>query len=122
MPAPYRSIPTTPARFAAMVLVLSLGFIPDVARAEEAEDSPLRAGAWAAEFELDPTFQYGIGYTGSATLAVKRHSSPSRAFRFGLNIGFNEDRQDGSDLQQIYNPPSFPYPTSTEVNLDRHTE
>ena len=105
-----------------MPLVLTLAVValvgcPGAAAAEE--DSPLRAGAWAAEFELDPRL---FGYTGSATLAVKRHGSSTQALRFGLNVGFSEEEDDGMAEQYLYEPPYYPIPQGSEGSVVRHRE
>ncbi|HEU4724588.1 MAG TPA: hypothetical protein VFU59_04725, partial [Candidatus Eisenbacteria bacterium] len=44
------------------------------------------------------------------------------AFRFGLNVGFNEDKQDGVEGQAILDPPYYPTPTMNESDIDGHQE
>lgn len=115
MPRPTAALPS---RFALFLLLLGAVSCPTVAGAEEAADAPLRAGAWAAEFEFDPN----LGYTGSATLAVKRHHSPGGALRLGVNVGFIEEERDGRADQVIYDPPYYPTPTGGGGSVDRHIE
>lgn len=77
------------------------------AAAEEAADSvsvnPLRAGAMAVEFGVNPAFNYGSG----AALSGKWHTGRSTAIRVGGAVAFQENKGDGSEsdqnqLQNIY--------------------
>jgi len=99
----------------AAVLVLPLPAI-----AEEDTDSPLRAGAWAAEFEIDPVLHYSLSYTSSATLAVKHHSSPGRALRLGASIGFSETEEDGVREAEQFDP--YLGFDSFAASIDGHSE
>jgi hypothetical protein len=87
--------------------------------AEEAPH-PLRAGAWAAEFEIDPTYQYSIGYVGSATISVRRHSSERNAWRIGARFGFTEDRGEGEVSRTVFQTGYLPDDASEDT--DRHTQ
>lgn len=120
----YLRFPLTPVRYPLFLalVILSAGSASRVARAEDAADSPLKEGAWAVEFAINPTFDYGFGFTGSATLAAKRHYSPGRALRFGVNAGFNEDESDGTQGHASFYPPYDPFPEVVEGTVSRHSE
>lgn len=94
--------------FSALLLLLVLaGLGPDPAAAEESAPSPLKAGAWAIEFELDPEYQYVFGLGGAATLAAKRMWTDRTGLRFGASIGYSEEESEGESNRFIVNP-SYP--------------
>lgn len=122
MPCFDRRDPALAFALALSLIVSSGGAAPASARAEGSTESPPKAGTWAAEFEIDPTFRYNIGYYGSATLAVKRHSSPNQALRLGVNFGFSEDERDGSQGSYVYDPINYPVPLDGVGTVTRHSE
>jgi hypothetical protein len=67
--------------------VICLGSRP--ALAEEDWTSPLRPGAWAAEFGLDV-----LGFSDAAEISVKRYSSERTAIRAGVSFYFHEAAED----------------------------
>ncbi|HSQ60597.1 MAG TPA: hypothetical protein VLT84_09225 [Acidobacteriota bacterium] len=77
---------------------------PPVSRAEGAAESPLRAGAWALEFELDPEYQYGFGISSAATLSAKRMLSDRSGLRFGVTFGFSDQDRDGERITNRVDP------------------
>src|SRR5262245_40440538 len=85
-----------PARLVLFLATLAWGLFPAICGAADEDTSPLRAGVWAAEFEIDPDLSYGLGFTSSATLAVKRHSSTGFALRAGVTAGYTEDEDEGT--------------------------
>jgi hypothetical protein len=115
MPCPRPQWPPFPT---ALLLALAAVLIPVAAAGEQESDSPLRSGAWALEFAVDP----GLAYGGSATLAAKRHVSTGRAVRFGANIGFSEDKREGIREEATYDPPYDPAPVSSVGSVDQHSE
>lgn len=89
---------------------LAASLLPVAVGAEEAADSPLRAGAWAAEFELDPSYRYDFGIASGITISLKRHHSARSALRLGASVGFNESKGDGEksfERYSIYSNPNF---------------
>jgi hypothetical protein len=102
--------------WAATAVLLTL---PVAAFAEEDPDSPLRAGAWAAEFEVNPLFDFG---SGSATLALKHHSSPGHALRLGVNASFRESKGDGTGEDVRFDPPYYPVTTAQTTTTSQHDE
>lgn len=112
---------------AAASLVLLIAEVdPRAAAAEEAGESPLRAGAWALEFELDPEYSYGLGYGASVTLAAKRMWTDRTGLRFGASIGYSEEKSEGDRVTFVVNP-SFPgglggrFPEETVRELHEYT-
>lgn len=94
--------------FAALLLLLALaGLRPEHAAAEESAPSPLKAGAWAIEFELDPEYQYGLGLGGAATVSAKRMWTDRTGLRFGASIGYSEEEYEGDRVDFVVNP-SYP--------------
>lgn len=77
---------------------------PPPARAEGAAESPLRAGAWALEFELDPEYQYGFGISSAATLSAKRMLSDRSGLRVGVTFGFSDQDRDGERIMNRVDP------------------
>lgn len=92
-----------------VLLVVSLACAPGMSAAEEAERSPLRAGAWAAEFEIDPDIRYDFGFSSGATISVKRHTSERAAFRVGVGARFDnaENNKTIEDRRISIYPPSY---------------
>jgi len=72
-----------------------IAFLPALAHAEGTFESPLRPGVWALQFEIDPDYSYGVGYTGSTTLWAKRHLSKRDALRLGVGWLHKEVDEDG---------------------------
>jgi hypothetical protein len=64
----------------------------------EPADSPLRAGAWALEFELDPEYSYALGFSGAATISAKRMWTERTGLRFGATLGYVEEDSDGESV------------------------
>ncbi len=50
-----------------------------------AANSAMTKGAWAMQFQINQNFT--LSSFQGATLSLKRHYSPSKALRFGLNLG-----------------------------------
>jgi len=92
------------------------------ARAEGSAESPLRTGAWAVVFEIDPSYSYSFGYAGSATLSVKRHWSEGRAYLAGLSVGFAESETDGTRRFDSFGAGYYPDPYSEAGPVDAHGE
>lgn len=100
--------PSVLAGAIALVLMASV-FLPAVARTEEADaDSPHRPGAWAAEFEVDPSYRYVLGFSSGGTISAKRHRSARSALRFGASIGFNESKEEGEVAHERFSVASNP--------------
>ncbi len=51
---------------------------------EDDEETALRPGVWALQFQINQNFTLGA-FEGS-TLSVKKHSSATRAWRFGVSL------------------------------------
>ena len=96
--------------------------VPRPALAEEASESALRPGAWAAEFELDPSYRYALGISSGATISAKRHHSARSALRFGVGVGFDESRADEDDSYERFSIYSFPNAHSAAGNGESHDE
>jgi hypothetical protein len=87
---------------------------PSQARADEWK-SPLRAGAWAAEFGTNLGSDYGYAL-GTAILSVKRHRSERTAFRWSLGFNFREGEGEGSTATSDLGVPQSP------GTLDEHDQ
>ncbi len=94
-------------------LLLPALHVPAPARADKAPPEALHAGAWALEFEIDPSYSYGVGFYGSATLSAMRFSSERSAWRFGASFDFRESKADGATTRYAY-----PYYTGQSDTLD----
>ncbi len=122
MPFPSPKRPSLSRAIAATLAILGSMLLPLAAEAEDAADSPLRPGAWAAEFELDPSYRYDFGFSSGVTLSAKRHHSAQSALRFGVSVGFNESKDEGEtsyERYNIYDNPSF---RSNRGTTERHGE
>lgn len=108
-------------RLAPVLAALTLGLLPAPCGAAEGDEAPLRAGAWALEFEIDPDLSYGFTYSAGATLAVKRHCSPGSAIRFGVAAGFVDEEGDGRRAE-IHEPPIGGGLIFASVPTERHLE
>lgn len=92
----------------ALALMASV-FLPADARAEEDDaDSPLRPGAWAVEFEVDPSYRYDFGFSSGVTISAKRHRSARSALRFGASVGFYEAKAEGESSYERFSVTSNP--------------
>jgi len=92
------------------------------AGAADAAEGPHKAGAWALEFEIDPTYSSGIGYVASAAISVKRHSSERRAWRLGMAVTFSETEFDGESSQYRYSVYYNPLISNEQGSTDSHNE
>jgi hypothetical protein len=95
---------------------------PARALADEAPPEALHRGAWALEFEIDPSYSYGVAFYGSATLSAMRFSSERSAWRFGVSFDFRETKDDGETSRFAY-----PYYTQSDTldasgSLESHDE
>ncbi|MEK7317261.1 MAG: hypothetical protein AAB011_13860 [Candidatus Eisenbacteria bacterium] len=98
----------------ALALMASV-FLPAVARTEEDDaDSPHRPGAWAAEFEVDPSYRYDLGFSSGVTISAKRHRSARSALRFGASISFYESKSEGESSIERFSVTSNPNLRSTQ--------
>ncbi|MEK7347656.1 MAG: hypothetical protein AABZ94_02170 [Candidatus Eisenbacteria bacterium] len=122
MPFPSPKRPSFPRTLAATLAVLGSALLPLAAQAEDAADSPLRSGAWAAEFELDPSYRYDFGFTSGVTISAKRHHSARSALRFGASIAFNESEDKGEASYERYYYYSNPTFSSKRGTTERHSE
>ena len=98
-----------PVWFHGVSLGLALACLPGAALADDAERSPLRAGAWAVQFEVDPTYRYDLGVSSGASLSMKRHRSERTAYRMGVGARFanSEGDEDLRYRRESIDPPSF---------------
>lgn len=85
---------------ASLVLICSVWFLVAGVQAQTQEaptaNSAMTKGAWAMQFHIDNNFT--LSSFQGATLSLKRHYSPSRALRFGLNLGGNFSNSEESNL------------------------
>lgn len=74
---------------ASLVLIYSVWFLVAEVQAQTQEtttaNNAMTKGAWAMQFQINQDFT--LSSFKGATLSLKRHYSPSRALRFGLNLG-----------------------------------
>lgn len=66
----------------------------------QAANNAMTKGAWAMQFQINQDFT--LSSFKGATLSLKRHYSPSRALRFGLNLGgsfSNSEEKNSNDTQ-----------------------
>ena len=98
------------------------GAFPRAARAEDAEGSALKPGAWAAEFEIDPKYRYDLGISTGATLSVKRHLSARSALRLGVSAGFDETKSDEERSYERYATYYVPTYVSDSATGEGHDE
>lgn len=125
MPRPSRK--RTPQPRALLVALIALAalaaaVLPTAGRAEESAESPLRAGAWAAEFEIDPSYRYEFGFSSGVTISLKRHHSARSALRFGASVGYGESKSEGESSFERYYVFSNPnYRAGQGVN-ENHSE
>lgn len=93
-----RAVRLLRALAASLLLLLVAAADPTGSRAEEPAESPLRAGAWALEFEIDPDYSYGLGFSGAATISAKRMWTERTGLRFGATLGYVEEDSDGESV------------------------
>jgi len=122
MPYPGPKRRTLQRALVVALTLLATAILPLAARAEEDADSPLRPGAWAAEFELDPSYRYDFGFSSGATISVKRHQSARSALRFGVSAAFNESKDEGERSYERYSIYSYPAFRSNQGTIERHDE
>lgn len=74
---------------ASLVVIYSVWLLVAEVQAQTQEtttaNSAMTKGAWAMQFQINQNFT--LSSFQGATLSLKRHYSPSRALRFGLNLG-----------------------------------
>ncbi len=76
--------------------VAGLALAPSAAAADDDWKSPLRAGAWAAEFRIERDFDYGFGAATTAIISMKRCSSDRTAFRWSIGFDVGESKEEGT--------------------------
>ena len=92
---------------------------PAFAEEPREEDSrhPLRPGAWALEFEVQPRL---YGYYGAAGIALKHHFTTRSAFRLGVLAAINHSDTEGTRLTDTQFPGDTTYAIGEIRNdLDR---
>ena len=84
-----------------------LGCSPALAQDATGEGSTnsLRSGAWALEFDVQPSLS---GYYGAAGVAAKRHLTTRSALRFGFLVAINHSDGEGTRHVDM----AFPYDTT----------
>lgn len=96
----------TPNVLATAIIFGALSAAPAQAQGDAGEgtEHPLRAGAWALEFQVQPSL---YSYPSSAGLAIKRHLSARSAIRLGTLVGITHSDTDGTSKVDR----AFPYDT-----------
>lgn len=106
----------SPHAFPCLALMVVGALAVSSAHAEDSWKSPLKPGAWAAEFGTNLGFDYGFGVGTAAILSLKRHRSERTAFRWSLGFRLGEGKGEGSTVSSRYGTPQPP------GQVDEHNE